>query len=321
MKKSISTRKQRVSLLAILTLVFSVLVSTNATPANAAVLWFDSLTDTDSDYGVGYYADISSVAIGTYDTDPDNMTFLIFPYNDTSLSFFVSGFGALSFDTNGDSVDDFVAYAPRTSLSAFSSSTRQIVTGANTPISCSSSWSMTSDYGEYAVTIPWRCLGMPSQFRVEVWLSNSVGFDYLDYGRTLYPVFAAPPTTTTTTTTTLPPYVPPVVTPPPYVAPPATLPLVAQANTSTPGIVDDWVDYLIVKNPVSITALLNTTNCCYGVRTGTRTMTVLSKSRGSCVVRGKRLYPMKKGTCFVKLSTGKGKTAKSETLKLAVRKK
>ena len=83
MKKSISTKKQKVSLLAILTLVFSVLVTTNATLANAAVLWFDSLTDTDSDYGVGYYADIASVAIGTYDTDPDNMTFLIFPYNDT----------------------------------------------------------------------------------------------------------------------------------------------------------------------------------------------------------------------------------------------
>jgi hypothetical protein len=315
MKKSISSGKRTFSLLAILTLVFSVLVTTNATPANAAVLWFDSLTDTDSDYGVGYYADIASVAIGTYDDDPDNMTFLIFPYNDTSLSFFFSGYGALSFDTNGDSVDDFVAYAPRTSLSAFSSSTRQIVTGANTPINCNSSWSMTSDYGEYAVTIPWRCLGMPSQFRVEVWLSNSLGFDYLDYGRTLYPVFAAPPTTTT-----LPPYVPPVVTSPPYVAPPATLPLVAQANTSTPGMVDDWVDYLIVKKPVSITALLNTTNCCYGVRTGTRTMTVLSKSKGSCVVRGKRLYPMKKGTCYVKLVTGKGKTKKSETLKLAVRK-
>jgi hypothetical protein len=86
-------------------------------------------------------------------------------------------------------------------------------------------------------------------------------------------------------------------------------------------MVDDWVDYLIVKNPVSITALLNTTNCCYGVKTGTRTMTVLSKSKGSCVVRGKRLYPMKKGTCYVKLVTGKGKTKKSETLKLAVRKK
>jgi hypothetical protein len=266
----------------------------------------------DADYGVIYYADIDSVAFGTSDTDPDNMVFIIYPFNTASLSFFSSGSGALSFDTNGDNVDDFVAYAPRTSLSAFSDSSRQMVTGSNSLIDCYSQWSMTSDYRKYAVTIPWRCIGMPSQFRVEVWLSNSLGFDFLDYGRTLYPIFPAPPTTTTTTTTT---------TLPPYVAPPVTLPLVAQANTSTPGMVDDWVDYLIVKKPVSITALLNTTNCCYGVRTGTRIMTVLSKSRGSCVVRGKRLYPMKKGTCYVKLVTGKGKKKKSETLKLAVRKK
>lgn len=312
MKKSISSGKRTFSLLAILTLIFSVLVTTHSSPANAAIIWSDYIDDMDADYGVSYYADIDSVAFGTSDTDPDNMVFIIYPYNTASLSFFSSGNGALSFDTNGDNVDDFIAYAPRTSLSAISDSSRQMVTGSNSLINCYSQWSMTSDYGKYAVTIPWRCIGMPSQFRVEVWLSNSLGFDFLDYGRTLYPIFPAPPTTTTTTTTTttLPPYVPPV-----------TLPLVAQANTSTPGMVDDWVDYLIVKNPVSITALLNTSNCCYGVKTGTRTMTVLSKSKGSCVVRGKRLYPMKKGTCYVKLVTGKGKTKKSETLKLAVRSK
>ena len=312
MKKSISNSKRTVSIFAVLALVFSVLVTTVATPANAAVVWSDYVDDTDSDIGVGYFADIDSIAFGTSDTDPDNMIFLIYPYNTTSSSFFSTGYGALSFDVNGDSIDDFVAYAPSTSLSAYSDSTEQMVNGANSPINCYSRWSMTSDYGQYAVIIPWRCIGMPSQFRVEGWLSNSVGYDFLNYGRTLYPVFSPPPTTTTTTTTT---------TLPPYVAPPVTLPLVAQADTSTPGMVDDWVDYLIVKNPVSITALLNTTGCCYGVRTGTRTMTVLAKSKGSCVVRGKRLYPMKKGTCYVKLVTGKGKTKKSETLKLAVRKR
>jgi hypothetical protein len=307
MKKRFAIAKYVATVCSLLALLFPVISTVTPEAADAAVLWSDYVDDTDADYGVGYYSDIDSVAFGTSDTDPDNMIFLIYPYNTTSLSFFVSGNGALSFDTNGDSVDDFVAYAPHSSLSAYSESTRQMVNGSNSLISCSSSWSMTSNYGQYAVTIPWRCIGMPTQFRVEVWLSNSVGYDFLDYGRTFYPVFA-PPTTTTTTTTI------------PYSAPSPTLPLVAQANTSTPGMVDDWIEYLIVKKPVSLTAVINTTSCCYGIRTGTRIMTVLSKSRGACVVKGKRLYPIKKGTCYVKITTGSGKSKKSETLKLSVRK-
>ena len=273
-----------------------------STPSNAsaAVLWFNYVDDLDSDYGVGYYADIDSLSMGTSDTDPDNITFLIYPYNAASSTFFMSGNGSLSFDINSDSIDDFVAYAPSTSLSAFSDATRQIVTGTNGLLNCYSRWSMTSDYGKYAVSIPWRCLGMPSQFRVEVWLSNSIGYDFLDYGPTFYPTFPTPTTTTTI-----------------YIPPAPTVPLVVPANTSTPGMVDNWIEYLVVKQAVKLTAVFNTTNCCYGAKSGT--MKVLSKSRGSCVVRGKRIYPMKKGVCYIQVKAKVGNKTKTETLKFRVK--
>jgi hypothetical protein len=285
----------------------------------AAVIWSELFVDSDGDYGVGYYADVENLYIGSTDTDSDNLVGLIETYNAPSLSFFVTGYGSLSFDTNGDNVDDFIAYAPNATMSAFSYQSRTIVTGQGGLTNCTSRWSMTSDYSSYAVIIPWRCLGAPTQTRIEVWLSNGAGFDFLDYGRTVYPILATPPTTVPPTTVppTLPPTTAPAVV---YVAPApqTTLPLAATANTATPGLVDDWIEYLVVKQPVSLTAVINSTNCCYGVKTGTRVMTVLSKSKGSCVVKGKRLYAVKTGTCYVKVTVG-SKNKKSETLRLRVR--
>ncbi len=298
----------------IFSLVFSLIAFTSAGPVSASVLWFDSAVDTDSDLGAGLYADIDRLVMGTYSDDPDNLLFLMKPYYDTDLYFFSSGSGALSFDTNLDGVDDFRAFAPRTSLSAFSDSSRQMSNGAGSPINCFSQWSLTSDYVYYAISIPWRCLGMPSQFRVEAWLSNSFGYDFLNIsyltGPTYYPIFPAQSTTTTTTV-----YIPPTTAP----APPA--PLVAPVNTSTPGMIDNWIKYLVINNSVSISAVLNTTKCCYGVKKGTRTMTVLRNSKGSCVVRGKRLYALKKGTCHVRISVKQGNKTRTETLKLRVRTK
>lgn len=290
--------------------------------ASSAVIWSELFVDSDADYGVGYYSDIDKVFVGSVDNDSNNIVALIDTYYAPSTSFFITGYGSLAFDTNNDGIDDFVAYAPSASLSYYTEQTRVIVNGQGTSTGCVSSWSMSSDYLNYAVVIPWRCLGAPSQTRIEAWLSNSVGYDFLDYGRTVYPLLPSPPTTAPPTT--LPPATVPVTTVPPAVVqvpqvPQTTLPLAAAANTSTPGLVDDWIEYLVVKQPVSLTAVINSTNCCYGVKTGTRTMTVLSKSRGSCVVRGKRLYPVKTGTCYVKVTVG-SKKKKTETVTLRVRK-
>lgn len=199
----------------IFSLVFSLIAFTSAGPVSASVLWFDSAVDTDWDLDVGLYSDIDRLVMGTSSDDPDNLLFLMKPYHDTDLFFFSSGSGALSFDTNLDGVDDFVAYAPRTYLSAFSYSSRQMSNGAGSLINCFSQWSLTSDYVYYAISIPWRCLGMPSQFRVEAFLSDSFGFDFLNVsyltGPTYYPIFPAQSTTTTTTTTTV--YIPPITAP------------------------------------------------------------------------------------------------------------
>lgn len=302
MNRNTSFAKKAMSYISAVALSIGLAVGAAPQSASAAVLWFNSVDDTDSDYGVGYYSDIDSIAMGTSDTDPDNMLFLINPYNTTSLSFFVTGYGSLSFDINSDNVDDFVAYAPSSSLSAFSDATRQMSNGSNGLINCFSKWSMSSDYTSYVVSIPWRCLGMPTQFRVEGWLSNSVGYDFLNYGPTFYPIF---PTPTTTTTTTV--YIPPVT----------TVPLVVPAITSTPGMVDNWIEYMVVKQAVKLTAILNTTECCYGAKSAT--MKVLSKSRGACVVRGKRVYPMKRGTCYVQIKAKVGNKTKTETLKFRVK--
>jgi hypothetical protein len=308
----------------VLVALFIIASLTTAIPVGklaAAVIWSELFVDSDGDYGVGYYADVDNLYIGSTDTDSDNLIALIETYNAPSLSFFVSGYGSLSFDTNGDNVDDFIAYAPNATMSAFSYQSRIVNTGQGGLTNCTSLWSMTSDYSSYAVIIPWRCLGAPAQTRIEVWLSNGAGFDFLDYGRTVYPILAPPPTTTVPPTT-VPPTLPPTTVPAVvYVAPApqTTLPLAATANTATPGLVDDWIEYLVVKQPVSLTAVINSTNCCYGVKTGTRVMKVLPKSKGSCVVRGKRLYAVKTGTCYVKVTVG-SKNKKSETLKFKVRK-
>ena len=292
----------------------------------ANVLWLEVFTDNDGDYNTSLYADIDTMGLGITDTEPDTIVALIEPYYDTSLTFFSSGgSGGVFFDTNQDAVRDVWAYAPNVTLSAFSKARREIfrgVSGSLTATGCFSSWYFSSDYVYYKVDIPWRCLGAPASLSVEGWLSNSTGFDFLTGDRTVYPVSLPTTTTsTTTTTTTVPPttttaYVPPTTA---YVPPPATLPLAAPANMSTPGLVDNWVDYLIVKKSVSITAVLNSTNCCYGVKSGTRVMTVLPKSKAFCRVQAKRLYGLKKGSCSVKVTAGTGKKAKSETLKFSVK--
>ncbi len=283
-------------------------------PAAASVLWFDNAIDTDSDFNVGYYADINKLIMGTSVDDPDNLLVLLEPYNETSLSFFLSGSGSISFDTNFDGLDDFVAYAPTATLSAFSDVPMPMTNGVGSLINCSSQWSMTSDYRQYGITIPWRCLGMPSQFRVEAWMSNNFGFDFLNMnyqtGSTYYPVFPAQTTTTTV-------FIPPPTIP----APPPTVPLVAPSNTNTPGMVDDWIKYLVINQSVTISAVLNTTKCCYGVKKGTRKMTVLRNSKGSCVVRGRRLYALKRGTCHVQVTVVQNKKTRTDTLKLRVKSK
>ncbi|MEI6200113.1 MAG: hypothetical protein WCP83_09285 [Actinomycetota bacterium] len=293
----------------------------------ANVIWLEVFSDTDSDYGTSYYADIDTVGLGITDADPDTMVALIKPYFGTSLSMFTyGGNGGLFFDTNQDSVRDIWVYAPNATMSAYTKSTREIYQGTSGNLigtGCYSSWYLSSDYTYYDVLIPWRCLGAPTSLSVEAWLSNSYGYDYLTGGRTVYPVLppAITTTTSTTSTTTLPPptttvYIPPTTV---YVAPPSTLPLAAAISVTAPGLVDDWVSYLIVKKSVSITAVLNSTNCCYGVKSGTRVMTVLPKSASFCMVRARRLYALKKGSCSVKVTAGSGKQAKSETVKFPVK--
>lgn len=292
--------------------------------SNAAVLWTDTVYDVDADYSVSYYADIDSITLGTVDNDSENIIVLIDTYNlPSSLFFYGGGSGNLEFDTNGDSITDFYAFAPSSVLTTSANAFRSIVRGDLSATGCNSRWGMSSSFLYYTVIIPWRCLGAPASTRVEGWLSDSFGYDILGYGKTLYPALPAAAVTTTTPTTTVPPTTTTTTLPPTtttmYV--PATLPLVAPVDTSRPGMVDDWIEYLIVKNPVSITAVLNSTNCCYGVKSGTRIMTVSAKSKSICIVKGKRLYPLKKGSCIVTVKTGKGKTAKKETIKFSVRKK
>ena len=285
----------------------------------ANVLWFENYIDTDGDYGVGLYADIDSMALGITDADPDTILALIEPYYDTSLSMFTGGgLGGVFFDTNQDAAKDIWAFAPNSTLSAFSKASREVLRGVSgnlTATGCYSKWYLSTDYVYYMVDIPWRCLGAPAALSVEAWLSNSYGYDFLTDNRTVFPVSLP----ATTTTVYIPPttvYIPPTTV---YVPPATTLPLAAPANTSTPGLIDDWVDYLIVKKSVSISAVFNSTDCCYGSKSGTRVMTVLSKSKAFCVVRANRLYGLKKGTCSVKVTVGSGKKKKSETLKFSVK--
>jgi hypothetical protein len=299
---------------------------------SAAILWSDSVFDTDSDLSVGYYADVESVTIGSDSELADELIALIEPYNAVSTSFFVTGSGALSFDTNLDGVADYVAYAPTGRLLSPSTTlSREVVTGSLQLTGCYSKWSVTSTYDYYAVYVPWRCLGAASQFRIEAWLSNSVGYDFLTFGRTLYPVLP-PATTTTAPPTTAPPTTAPPTTAPPTTAPavvvsvpaalvvPASQPLAATQNTSVPGFIDNWITYLVVGKSVSVSAVINSSNCCTGSPARAATITAMGTSKGSCVVRSRRLYALKVGRCYVRLSVTSPKR-KTETLKFAVKTK
>ena len=180
--------------------------------AQAAIVWNEIFYDTDGDYGVGYYAAIDYFQIATSDNS-DDMIVIISPQYETSAFLFTSsGYGGVFFDTDGDSVDDIHAYAPRSTLSTTNySNTRQIYRGVDADIAtgCYSTWILGSDRTYYAVFIPWRCLGAPTSIRASTWLSNAVGYDLAVGDRTVYPVIPAATTTTvaetTTTTTTVAP--------------------------------------------------------------------------------------------------------------------
>ena len=187
-------------------------VATPPFAAQAAIAWSEIFYDTDSDYGVGYYAAIDYFQIATSDNS-DDMIVIISPQYETSAYLFTSsGYGGVFFDTDGDSVDDIHAYAPRATLSTTNySNTRQIYRGVDADIAtgCYSTWILGSDRTYYAVFIPWRCLGAPTSIRATTWLSNSVGYDLAVGDRTVYPVLPAATVTTvaetTTTTTTVAP--------------------------------------------------------------------------------------------------------------------
>ena len=187
-------------------------VATPPFAAQAAIVWSESFYDTDSDYGVGYYAAIDSFSLGISD-DSDDMIVIIEPQYEASAYLFTSsGYGGVFFDTDGDSVDDIHAYAPRATLSTTNySNTRQIYRGvdANIATGCYSTWILGLDRTYYVVFIPWRCLGAPTSILATTWLSNSVGYDLAVGDRTVYPVLPAATVTTvaetTTTTTTVAP--------------------------------------------------------------------------------------------------------------------
>ena len=250
--------------------------------------WAASLADSLYDTSSAGNTDIKSITVGAVDGDSDNIIATIYPRTATYLNFMRStDNGAISLDTNGDSVDDYVLFAPHTSLSYPTTNSRLVVDGtSNTSTGCYSKWSMASASDGYVVVIPWRCLGAPPSFRLEGWLSNSYSYDYLNYAETLTPAFANTPATTTT-----------------------ALP---------PGFIDDWIEFLIVKQPVTLQDLLRTTDCCYS-RGGTRSMLVSPSSKNTCKARGRELFPLKPGICRVTVSSGSGKNKLTESLKFRVK--
>jgi len=250
--------------------------------------WTASLTDSLYDSSSAGNTDIKSITVGAVDGDSDNVIAIIYPRTATYLNFMLStDNGAISLDTNGDSVDDYVLFAPHTSFSYPATNSRLVVDGtSNTSTGCYSKWSMTSASDGYVVVIPWRCLGAPPSFRLEGWLSNSNSYDYLNYAETLTPVFANTPATT--------------------------------ATTLPPGFIDDWIEFLIVKQPVTLQDLLRTTDCCYS-RGGARSMLVYASSKSTCKARGRQLFPLKPGICRVTVSSGSGKHKLTESLKFRVK--
>ena len=78
-------------------------VATPPFAAQAAIAWSEIFYDTDSDYGVGYYAAIDYFQIATSDNS-DDMIVIISPQYETSAYLFTSsGYGGVFFDTDGDS--------------------------------------------------------------------------------------------------------------------------------------------------------------------------------------------------------------------------
>jgi hypothetical protein len=296
----------------------AIFTAASVSPASAAVTWVVSLSDSLYETSSGLYTDIKSITIGALDSDQNNLYAIIYPRSASYVNFILSSDGgALSLDTNGDSVDDYVMYAPQQSLSYSTSRSSLVVYGTSSASTgCYSYWAMTSAYDGYSVVIPWRCLGAPPSFRLEGWLSNSYSYDFLTYNETLTPVFTSTPVTQPTVT------VPAIVTTPPVTAPPTTLPPVTTPPStvppSPPGFIDDWIEFLIVKQAVTLQDLLRTTDCCYS-RGGARSMVVSPSSKSVCKARGRQLFPLKPGICRVTISSGSGKNKLTETLKFRVK--
>ena len=169
--------------------------------ANAAITWFETFVDNDGSSTAGYYAAIDTFAIAISDTS-DDMVALIYATNEPSSVMFINGYGAVFFDTDGDSVDDIHVYAPSRTLSTSSYSASAIYRGVNAdiPTGCNSNWILGSTH--YGVLIPCRCLGAPTSIRATAWLSNSYGYDFVFGDRLVYPVLSATTTSTSTTTST-----------------------------------------------------------------------------------------------------------------------
>jgi hypothetical protein len=308
----------------------AIFTAASVSPASATeVTWVVNLTDPLYDYSSSAYTDIKSIIIGAFDTDPDNLTALITPRLASWVNFY-GGYssGAISLDINNDSQGDFFITAPSVALYSSSQASSMVYSIPSvTATGCYSKWSMTSDNLSYGVTIPWRCLGAPASFRLQGWLSDSYGYDFLDYGQILTPVFSfTPPVTapivtvpaatippvTIPETTTLPPVTAAPITLPPITAPPITVP------PSPPGFIDDWIEFLIVKQPVTLQDLLRTTDCCFE-RGGARSMVVSPSSKNTCKARGRQLFPLKPGICRVTISSGSGKNKLTESLKFRVK--
>ncbi len=293
-------------------------------PASAAeVTWVVTLTDPLYDYSSSAFTDIKSIIIGAFDTDPDNLTALITPRLASWVNFYGGdASGAISLDINNDSQGDFFINAPSVALYSNSQASAMVYSIPTvTATGCYSKWSITSDNLSYGVTIPWRCLGAPASFRLQGWLSDSYGYDFLDYGQILTPIFSFTPPVAAPVVTAPPVTIPPVTIPetttiPPVTAPPVTAPPITAPPR--PGFIDDWIEFLIVKQPVTLQDLLITTDCCFA-RGGARSMVVSPSSKSTCKARGRQLFPLKPGICRVTISSGSGKNKLTETLKFRVK--
>ncbi len=299
-------------------------------PGKAELLWSDVQLDYLGESSTGLYAAIDSLTIGSFSTEPDSLIAVIKPEFTTSSTFFwITGDGAIEIDVTLDGITDYYAFAPNVVLD--SSLQSYPVSSANgTPTSCSSQWYLSGT--NYAVVVPWRCLGAPASFMARAWLSNDYGYDFGGYLRVLTPIMPAVSVPTTPLVTDPPVTVPPVTNPPVTLPPettvpattlpPVTAPPVASVDLSRPGFVNDFIDYLVVNQPVTATDVRQSTDCCYGKK-GVVKMTVSTKSKRFCRAKGPRLYPLRPGRCTINFSIttkagGKSKITK-ETLRLEIK--